>query len=57
MIASQDQTAPVAGDPAGVGPPLSSTDRTRHRRLRALGRADRASLYAVLAAGLVAHLG
>jgi nitroimidazol reductase NimA-like FMN-containing flavoprotein (pyridoxamine 5'-phosphate oxidase superfamily) len=31
--------------------------RTRHRRLRALGRSDRAWLYAVLRAGLVAHLG
>ena len=37
--------------------PLSATERTRHRRLRALGRADRESLYAVLRAGLVAHLG
>ena len=33
------------------------TERTRHRRLRALGQADRAWLYAVLDAGLVAHLG
>jgi uncharacterized protein len=37
--------------------PLSSTERTRHRRLREQGRADRSDLFAVLAAGLVAHLG
>jgi uncharacterized protein len=37
--------------------PLSATDRTRHRRLREQGRADRAELFAVLGAGLVAHLG
>ena len=36
---------------------LSSTERTRHRRLREQGRADRSDLFAVLAAGLVAHLG
>ena len=36
---------------------LSSTERTRHRRLREQGRADRDELFAVLAAGLVAHLG
>jgi uncharacterized protein len=39
------------------GPPPSSTERTRHRRLREQGRADRESLYAVLAAGFVAHVG
>jgi hypothetical protein len=39
------------------GHPLSPTERTRHRRLRALGRTDRQSLHAVLEAGLVAHLG
>ena len=33
------------------------TERTRHRRLRRLGRADRQSLHAVLRDGLVAHLG
>ena len=38
-------------------PPLSATERTRHRRLREQGRADRESLHAVLRAGLVAHLG
>jgi uncharacterized protein len=37
--------------------PLSSTERTRHRRLREQGRTDRDDLFAVLAAGLVAHLG
>jgi nitroimidazol reductase NimA-like FMN-containing flavoprotein (pyridoxamine 5'-phosphate oxidase superfamily) len=37
--------------------PLSSTERTKHRRLREQGRADRSELFAVLAAGLVAHLG
>lgn len=37
--------------------PLSSTERTRHRRLREQGRTDRGDLLAVLAAGLVAHLG
>jgi uncharacterized protein len=36
---------------------LSATERTRHRRLRQQGREDRQSLYAVLRAGLVAHLG
>jgi uncharacterized protein len=37
--------------------PLSSTERTRHRRLREQGRTDRGDLFAVLAAGMVAHLG
>jgi uncharacterized protein len=37
--------------------PLSSTERTRHRRLREQGRTDRSDLFAVLASGLVAHLG
>jgi uncharacterized protein len=37
--------------------PLSSTERTTHRRLREQGRTDRGELFAVLAAGLVAHLG
>jgi uncharacterized protein len=57
MTASQAQAAPAAGDGAGASLPLSATERTRHRRLRALGRTDRRSLYAVLRAGLVAHLG
>jgi uncharacterized protein len=36
---------------------LSSTERTRHRRLREQGRSDRAALTAVLRAGFVCHLG
>jgi hypothetical protein len=56
MTAHQAAAGP-AGDPAGGGLPLSATERTRHRRLRALGRTDRESLYAVLRAGMVAHLG
>jgi len=36
---------------------LSSTPRTRHRRMKANGRTDPAELSAVLAAGRVAHLG
>ena len=51
------QAGPAAAEPAGIGPPLSGTVRTRHRRLRTLGRTDRETLYAVLRAGLVAHLG
>jgi nitroimidazol reductase NimA-like FMN-containing flavoprotein (pyridoxamine 5'-phosphate oxidase superfamily) len=38
-------------------PPLSATDRTRHRRLREQGRKERAELRAVLSAGFVCHLG
>jgi uncharacterized protein len=38
-------------------PQLSATERTRHHRLREQGRADRDELFAVLAAGLVAHFG
>lgn len=37
--------------------PLSPTERTRHRRMRELGQTDRESLYAVLRAGMIAHLG
>ncbi|MGX6603539.1 pyridoxamine 5'-phosphate oxidase family protein [Micromonosporaceae bacterium Da 78-11] len=37
--------------------PLSPTPRTRHRRMKEKGRTDRADLYAVLAAGQIAHLG
>jgi uncharacterized protein len=40
-----------------VTTPLSGTERTRHRRLREQGREGRSDLFAVLAAGLVAHLG
>jgi nitroimidazol reductase NimA-like FMN-containing flavoprotein (pyridoxamine 5'-phosphate oxidase superfamily) len=36
---------------------LSATPRTQHRRLREQGRSDRSELFAVLRAGLVAHLG
>jgi nitroimidazol reductase NimA-like FMN-containing flavoprotein (pyridoxamine 5'-phosphate oxidase superfamily) len=36
---------------------LSSTPRTRHRRMKENGRTDPADLYAVLAAGRIAHLG
>jgi uncharacterized protein len=57
MTAHHGQAGPAAGDPSGGGLPLSATERTRHRRLRRLGRADRQALYAVLRAGLVAHLG
>src|SRR5215469_2218563 len=56
MTANQAPAVP-SGGPAGGGLPLSATERTRHRRLRALGRTDRQALYAVLDAGLVAHLG
>jgi uncharacterized protein len=44
---------------AGGGPaqPLSATPRTTHSRLREQGRMERAELFAVLQAGLVAHLG
>ncbi len=37
--------------------PLSSTERTGHRRLREQGRTERSDLLKVLAVGLVAHLG
>ncbi|MEW9529925.1 pyridoxamine 5'-phosphate oxidase family protein [Microbispora sp. NPDC049125] len=36
---------------------LSATERTRHRRLREQGRTDRESLFEVLRAGFVCHLG
>jgi nitroimidazol reductase NimA-like FMN-containing flavoprotein (pyridoxamine 5'-phosphate oxidase superfamily) len=57
LTASPSQAAPATEGPAGGKLPLSATDRTRHRRFRHLGRADRDSLYEVLDAGLVAHLG
>ncbi|MGB6458016.1 MAG: pyridoxamine 5'-phosphate oxidase family protein [Streptosporangiaceae bacterium] len=44
-------------DQADAGPPLSSTPRTTLHRLRERGQADRRELDAVLAAGLVCHLG
>jgi uncharacterized protein len=36
---------------------LSSTPRTRHRRMKENGKTNPADLYAVLAAGRIAHLG
>ena len=57
LTASPSQAVPAAQSPAGGGRPLSATERTRHRRYRHLGRVDRDCLYAVLDAGLVAHLG
>src|SRR5258708_36834284 len=56
LTASPSQAVP-ATSPTGGRLPLSATERTRHRRFRHLGRADRDCLYAVLDAGLVAHLG
>jgi uncharacterized protein len=47
----------AAGGPFRGRPALSSTSRTRHRRLREQGRTDPAELTAVLRAGLIAHLG
>ena len=57
LTASPSPAVPATNSPAGGKLPLSATDRTRHRRYRHLGRADQDSLYAVLEAGLVAHLG
>ena len=57
LTASPSPAVPAATSPVGGRPPLSATERTRHRRYRHLGRVDRESLYAVLEAGLVAHLG
>ena len=57
LTASPSPAVPATNSPAGGKLPLSATERTRHRRYRHLGRADRESLYAVLEAGLVAHLG
>jgi uncharacterized protein len=51
---SEQETGGTA-EPARQG--LSATPRTRHRRLREQGRADRADLLAVLEAGFIAHLG
>src|SRR5258708_14902693 len=56
LTASPSQAVP-ATSPTGGRLPLSAAERTRHRRFRHLGRADRDCLYAVLDAGLVAHLG
>lgn len=49
--------ADYAPDQADSGRPLSSTPRTMLHRLRERGLADRSELDAVLAAGLVCHLG
>ena len=57
LTASPSRALPAANSPTGGKLPLSATGRTRHRRYRHLGRVDRDSLYAVLEAGLVAHLG
>src|ERR1035441_2041674 len=57
LTVSPSQDVPATNSPAGGRLPLSATERTRHRRFRHLGRVDRDSLYAVLDAGLVAHLG
>ncbi len=57
LTASPSQTVPATNSPAGGRLPLSATERTRHRRFRHLGQVDRDCLYAVLDAGLVAHLG
>lgn len=46
-----------APDQADAGPALSSTPRTTLHRLRERGQADRRELDAVLAAGIVCHLG
>jgi uncharacterized protein len=57
LTASPAPAVPAADTPGGGKPPLSATERTRLRRYRQFGRADRDSLYTVLAAGLIAHLG
>ena len=56
LTASPSPTVSATNSPAGRKL-LSATERTRHRRYRHLGRLDRESLYAVLGAGLAAHLG
>ena len=38
-------------------PPMPVTERTRHRRLREQGSTERGDLDAILAAGLICHLG
>ena len=54
--AAEAETAEADAAKAAAGP-LSATGRTRHRRLRAQGRRERAELFAVLRAGFIAHLG
>ena len=53
LAAGPSPAVPATGTPGGVRLPLSATKRTRLRRYRQFGRADRDSLYAVLEAGLV----
>jgi hypothetical protein len=55
--ANPSQAVPATNSPTGGRLPLSATERTRHRRFRHLRRVDRDCLYAVLDAGMVAHLG
>jgi uncharacterized protein len=57
LTGSPSPAVPATSSPTGEKLPLSATERTRHRRYRHRGRADRESLHAVLEAGLVAHLG
>jgi len=57
LAAGPSPAVPATNSPVGGKLPLSATERTRLRRYRQFGRADRDSLYAVLEAGLVAHLG
>ena len=52
LAAGPSQAVRATGTPGGALP-LSATERTRLRRYRQFGRADRDSLYAVLEAGLV----
>jgi uncharacterized protein len=51
------EAEPAAGLPGDLPGDLPVTGRTRLRRHRDRGRADRADLYAVLDAGLICHLG
>jgi uncharacterized protein len=57
LTAGPAPAVPAADIPGGGKPPLSATERTRLRRYRQFGRADRDSLHTVLTAGLIAHLG
>jgi len=56
LAAGPSPAVPATGTPGGGKLPLSATKRTRLRRYRQFGQADRDSLYAVLEGGLVAHL-
>jgi uncharacterized protein len=51
------EPGPARSPAPGPTGALSATARTRHRRLREQGRAERADLMAVLRAGFIAHLG